>query len=587
MALGDKNKTTVNVERIDDIPLLVQIVKSIGLGELMDKEITVHKNWRGLSIGKVAEIWLCYVLSEGDHRLNQLEEWVMERKMAFGVLYGEEQISYTDFTDDKLAIILDYMSKNDSWLKIELGVNEKIIGVYKLLDSSDRLPSIRLDATIGKGHRSIEEDGLYQYGASKQFDPSLPQFKVMMSTLDSEINGFAYPVANMIVPGNTADDVLYLPILEQTKKSLGTTESLLVIGDKKIGSQGNRAQIVEGGDYYLCPLSEVQVSAMKLKSIIKEKEAEIRSVKIDKEIIGSGFEYEEEMSVILKAVERESKVEWTERRIVFRSLGHAKTQMEAFDRKTKKVKEELENILVKKQGKKVLKTEEEIKEMASKIISESKLEEYIKVDLLKSKSTKNVRGYKGNEKREEKETLLELNIKLDEKKIEEYKANCGWCIYATNAPKRKMSIEDIVSMYRGQFQIETRFNDLKNKVTKLMPVFLQKENRVRGLINFLMVALKIICAMEIKVAGELKKEKRTLTGVYAGNPKRGTEKPTAKMMLKKFTGISVSILKEGGKPKYIGLTPLDKVQLEILQLLGLNKKIYEELIEKLNFKFLT
>ena len=139
-------------------------------------------------------------------------------------------------------------------------------------------------------------------------------------------------------------------------------------------------------------------------------------------------------------------------------------------------------------------------------------------------------------------------------------------------------------MYRGQYQIESRFNDLKNKVTKLMPVFLQKESRVRGLINFMMIGLKAICGMEITVANKLKKENKILTGIYAGNPKRGTEKPTAKMMLSRFTGISISVFMEKGKVKFIGLTPLDEVQLKILRLLGFKEDVYSGLVDKMNLK---
>jgi len=579
-------KEGLHVERIDDIPVIITSLQKIGLGNLLDELIPVHKNWEGLSLGKLAEIWMSYIVSEGDHRLNQLEDWAFEKRLLFETLYEGEEIKRTDFTDDKLGKLLDYLSDKENWLGIESRLNKRIFTVYKIKEEGEDMLTVRLDATIGQGYRKADTGSLFQFGASKHFNSSLPQFKIMLSTLESEINGFAYPVASITVPGNTTDDVLYTPILEQTKNSLNTTDKLLIVGDKKLGSQSNRAHIVSGGDYYLSPLSEVQVSSSDLKLLIEENEAKIKGVKVGDNYVGKGFTYTQAMSVSIDQEEEASlQVDWLERRFVFQSTAHAKSQTTAFDKKIEKTKGRLENLLVRKQRKKTPSTKTDISQAVEKILKDSKLEEYINVEILESTEAKKIRGYKGAKGRTVKIHTFDLSVELDMEKVKDYKSFCGWCIYATNAPQKRMKIKDAIQMYRGQFQIESRFNDLKNKVTKLMPVFLQKEERVLSLINFMMIGLKLISAIEIKVAKKLKEKKEKLQGTYAGNPKRGTEKPTAKAMLTRLKGISISVFIENGKPKYIGLTPLDKVQQKILKLMGIKSDLYSRLVEKMNLNF--
>ena len=64
---------SLTVERIDDIPLLLAQLERMGIRELLDLHCPMHGNWLGLSLGWTATLWLTHLLSEGDHRLNQVE----------------------------------------------------------------------------------------------------------------------------------------------------------------------------------------------------------------------------------------------------------------------------------------------------------------------------------------------------------------------------------------------------------------------------------------------------------------------------------------------------------------------------------
>ena len=67
-----------------------------------------------------------------------------------------------------------------------------------------------------------------------------------------------------------------------------------------------------------------------------------------------------------------------------------------------------------------------------------------------------------------------------------------------------------------------------------------------------------------------------LAGLYAGNPKRSTARPTAELLLEAFDDVTLLVIQEAG---YIQghLKPLSELQERILQLLDLSPRIYTRL----------
>ena len=101
-------------ERVDDIPLLINQMKKLGLSELIDKHFTTHGNWQGLSIGMVVVGWLSYILSQGDHRMNHVQGWAEGLQSTLGKCL-DQSVRPLDFSDDRLEHVLDYLSEDESW----------------------------------------------------------------------------------------------------------------------------------------------------------------------------------------------------------------------------------------------------------------------------------------------------------------------------------------------------------------------------------------------------------------------------------------------------------------------------------------
>ncbi len=63
---------TVTTECVDDIPLLIAWMERMGVITLTNEHFPSHGNWQGLDPGRVLVGWLAHMLSEADHRLNQV-----------------------------------------------------------------------------------------------------------------------------------------------------------------------------------------------------------------------------------------------------------------------------------------------------------------------------------------------------------------------------------------------------------------------------------------------------------------------------------------------------------------------------------
>jgi len=218
------SELTITTERIDDFALLIEMMKQIDLPEMLDRHLPRHWLQEGLSWGWVTTIWLAHILSQGDHRKLTVRDWVRQAHTTLEHVTGLS-IRETDFTDDRLTIVLRLLSNAASWPAIEQELGQTIIRVYDLA----RGP-VRLDATTISGYHAGGPTSLFQFGESKDA-PDLRQVKVMMGALDP----LGLPLATDVVSGERADDGLYVPIIDRIVTTLATV-GLLFVGDSKMSA---------------------------------------------------------------------------------------------------------------------------------------------------------------------------------------------------------------------------------------------------------------------------------------------------------------------------------------------------------------
>lgn len=113
-----ENSLTLTTERIDDLVLLLHVMLQVQLPEMLDRHLPRHWLQQGLSWGGVTTIWLAHILSQGDHRKLTVRAWVAQAHETLQRVTGQS-IRDTDFTDDRLTLVLRELSKPDYWHAIE------------------------------------------------------------------------------------------------------------------------------------------------------------------------------------------------------------------------------------------------------------------------------------------------------------------------------------------------------------------------------------------------------------------------------------------------------------------------------------
>ena len=127
----NKNELTITTERVDDIVLLIAVMKQMGLPEIVDQQLKRHWAQQGLSWGWTVTIWLAHVVSQGDHRKVTVREWVGQAQTTLVQVTGQA-IRETDFTDDRLGLVLKHLSDHGKWERLEetLGSSIEIYEPY-------------------------------------------------------------------------------------------------------------------------------------------------------------------------------------------------------------------------------------------------------------------------------------------------------------------------------------------------------------------------------------------------------------------------------------------------------------------------
>lgn len=556
-------------ERVDDVPLLLEHMQRMGLPTLIDQHFPTHGNWKGLSLGWVSAIWLSSILSRGDHRLSHVEPWVDKRLWTLQSATGQE-VERLDFTDDRLERVLRDLSEDNRWTQFENALNQHTIRVYDL--AAERA---YVDSTTASAYASVSEGGLFQFGHSKDHRPDLPQVKVMQAVLDP----LGMPLATDVVSGERADDPLYIPCLERVQQSLGR-RGLLMVGDCKMAAQDTRAFIALAGNYYLCPLPQVQLAEGELDEALERVwsgEQALSSIFREQEDgdpirIAEGYEREWPMSVEVDG----KKQDWMERRLVVRSVRHAEAAEKALRARVAKAKRQVEGLNRRGRGRKRFEEIKTLRQAAGDIVQGHRVEEFLWLRYDQTKTTQSVRAYKDRAAYVKEEKQATVEVKVDEEALEAAVERLGWRIYSTNQPAEALSLEQAVLAYRSEYLVERSLGRLKGRPLSLTPMYVQRDDHATGLIRLLSIALRVLTLVEFVVRRQLEAEGGTLSGLYAGNPKRTTARPTAERLLEAFQEVTLTIIEEAHQI-HRHLTALSPLQERILELLGFSSRVYTRL----------
>src|SRR6266568_509022 len=559
----------VTTERVDDIPILLAQSDTMGIPELLDEYFKPHGNWGGISLGWTTAVWLAHILSEGDHRMNQVQSWVAHRLQTLHLCTGQ-QVQERWWSDDRLALVLDALAQPEQWQRFETALNQRIIRVYQLNPQR-----VRLDSTTASGYWSVSDDGLFQLGYSKDHRPDLPQLKVMLSALDP----LGLPLVTQVVAGKAADDPLYIPAIKQVSQSL-PKHGVLYVGDCKMAALATRAYVHAQGDYYLCPLAQKQLPAQELDRYLQpvwsgeQPLAAVQRAKAEEEdeMIAQGFE----QSVVCSGEVAGQSLTWSERQVIVRSVKLATAATAALHTCLSKARADLAQLNDHKQGKKVYHDVDSLQQAAQVLCKQHQVEGLLRLQIEEQTSERAVRAYGTRPAEVRVERTLHLHSEVDEAAVSAATRRLGWRVYVTNHPHQTLSLEQTVLAYREEYLVERGFGRLKGKPLSLSPMYVHSDQRATGLVRLLSIGLRVLTRLEGRCRQRLADQHESLPGLYAGNPKRSTSRPTAEALLQAFQLIHLSVVTLG-QQAHRHLTPLSELQQRILGLLDVSPAIYDRL----------
>ncbi len=564
-------------ERVDDVPLLLGFLIKLRIPETIDRHLPPHPLHQGLSNGWLITVWIAYILSQADHRKSHVQQWVEGLRHSIETLIGQP-IRPVEFSDDRLTLVLRRLSDLEVWRELEADLWHVQCEVYAL----PPVERVRLDATTSYGYHAIDDDGLMQLGHSKDHRPDLPQIKLMAAA--AEPSGLF--LAGDVHPGNAADDPLYLPLYRRVRELLGQA-GLLYAGDCKMAAVETRAEIAAAGDFYLTRLpmtGEVlaQFSAWVEAALTGEKAANLVEIRLEDELIGRGYEFERSQSAVVGQEVRP----WTERVQIIRSEALAQSQAAALERRLDKAEAALRGLTPPPgPGRTQFTTGWELERAVAGVLAEHRVEGLLEVSWGREETSRTRyvgrgRGGPNRPKTTEWDIRYQITtVRRDDAAIRHREARMGWQVQVTNTATERLSLADSLFAYRGGWCVERIFHLFKDQPLGIRPFFVRRDDQIQGLTHLVTLALRVLMLFEVLVRRGQKESGEPLKGLYPGQAKRVTDRPTAKRVLEAIcrTEITLTQVESGGEVRW-HLKTLPALVKKVLGYLGLSEAVYTRLV---------
>jgi transposase len=290
------------IQRVDTIPLIIAMLKKMGVEKVIDSVFVQHGNWSGLSYGQLTVLFVTYVLHSLTHRFSGMESWANQHKAVIERATGW-QVGEKDATDDRVGRLSEVLGENDEDIaQCQDRMGQGIIGAYQLPTQI-----VRYDTTSFNvyHHPDNGKNGILQFGHSKNYRSDLLQFKQGLATLDPA----GVPILSETFYGNRADDPCYLPAWRRMVKTIGSPD-FLFIADCKAASLQIRTAIDHEKGYYLFPLPMTGETPRHIKALVLNPEQALQEIvlapKQDQDdvdrVVGKGFVVNQPMEARLENV---------------------------------------------------------------------------------------------------------------------------------------------------------------------------------------------------------------------------------------------------------------------------------------------
>ena len=519
------------------LPVIVHYFERLKLGATINEVVP----WEGgVPLGTVAEIMIANRLLN-PQAMYRIGEWAQEAGLTD--YYG---VTVKQLNDDLLGRALERLAQHAA--VVEAALVTRMIKVFKV-----QVNQIHFDIT------DVELYGVYEQQGAEGQTPPTPQpaygrtksgrknVKQIGLGLNVTADG-GVPVGHLPLDGNAAESPVHLDNLRALAKTLGKSD-FLYIADTKLDTTDNLLLVAAGGGFFLCGGAfqpHLQEEYLKLKRRGKLHKVDYFPQSQAHLPANERNQYKAaETTAVLEGIVdgREIRVKY---RLVFVwSEAKARQEGETRERHMSKIREEFEAV-ERNLNKYSLTTQEKILgrlESAKAKYSEGSVFEYA--------LTKDRKG------------VFHLTWKINAQKLGKLKQLEGAYVLKTSLPSKRCPTAKALSTYKEQSQVERRFHHCKGPLA-VAPMFLEKPERMAGLLCILVWALMVMALMERQTRRSLKG--KPMYGLYPEN--RPSPAPTGPAILKCFSTLCIVIVKEHGTVSR-RLGEVNAVQRKLLNLLGI------------------
>src|SRR5262249_44523532 len=232
-----------------------------------------------------------------------------------------------------------------------------------------------------------------------------------------------------------ADDPLYTPAVRQVRASLGQ-RGLLYVGDCKMAALETRAFLHAGHDFYLCPLSALQVPADLLDTSLAPVWTGEQAVTPiyryrtpgHPEQIAEGYEVQEPLTAVVAG----ETCTWTERRLVIRSLAQAQAGEAALHARLAQAQTALASLTTRRQGKPRCTELTTVREAAEAILARYRVQGLLRLHDEAHVDERPVRRYGARPATVRVEREVQVIAEVDQDAVTAAVQRLGGRVYATN-----------------------------------------------------------------------------------------------------------------------------------------------------------
>ena len=397
------------------------------------------------------------------------------------------------------------------------------------------------------------------HGHNKDHRPDLKQ---LVWTLTITHDG-GVPVHYNVDDGNITDDQTHIRTWEILRQLVGHP-TFMYVADCKLCTRKNMGHIRSRGGHFITVLPRSRKEDAQFKQWVLTHD-------VPWEMIWErpNLRRQHDPPDVFEAVEAPEPTEEGYRIVWYRSSQKLKRDAQT---RNSQIQDALHrrHQLRDRVGRRQLKTHQQVKAAVDEILGETRSQEWIRVQIVpreREEFKQASAGRPGKDTRYVRKTttVYEPIVVLEEARIRESAASDGIFPLITDEPPDRLSMLEILKIYKYQPVNEKRHEQLKT-AARVVPLNFKRPERIEAFLFLYFVATMIHALIERQVRAAMKSRRLSSIPIYP--EERDCRAPTADKLLGLFESFRVHHLLRDDQHVETFWDELTDVQLEVLDLLG-------------------